>query len=465
DGGYWAIVAIRAASGIAALIAPLGYLCVSDLSPPKTRTLNLCIYTSAIYISCLFSPVINHYVVEKVIPDDPSDDDYIRVLQVDAFIAMLCRVFAGIFAMIFTKESSPIILANRELKAQAKAAKKLAKKDAAIEMTVTKKEEVEEPKEEGDKFKHSKFWSVFKFLFTNRDFILLFIAYTMCVGAYSVVRDLNLAWMTDMPFNDLWTNFTDADQPYDTDGVVWPVSYLAQFKSNYPKWLSNYQYVSALAIYGFVAFCALVVGPWFTRRAGEMNMTFVSHVMNLLALILQGITPPLVDTVWASAVFSAIGAFSEACAHPAYLYMLSLFSLPTNRGSVTGISQIGNSVGRAVPTLLIGLTFDALESVGPITVTTNYGDITLGNFALDDSKGYYTYLTAIPMVFIGVICQMFARVPILRHELDFRQTFIDEIKKHSRAGSVMDLDKFTRIRNFSVAERTLHKPSSGSVSA
>ncbi|GKT17909.1 Major facilitator superfamily like protein, partial [Aduncisulcus paluster] len=162
---------------------------------------------------------------------------------------------------------------------------------------------------------------------------------------------------------------------------------------------------------------------------------------------------------------NAIGAISEACAHPAYLYMLSLFSLPTTRGSVTGISQIGNSVGRAVPTLLIGLTFDALESVGPITVTTNYGDITLGNFALDDSKGYYTYLTAIPMVFIGVICQVFARVPILRHELDFRQTFIDEIKKHSRAGSVMDLDKFTRIRNFSVAERTLHKPSSGSVSA
>ncbi|GKT36282.1 Major facilitator superfamily like protein [Aduncisulcus paluster] len=466
DGGYWAIVAVRAASGIAALIAPLGYLCVSDLSPPKSRTLSLCLYTAAIYFGIAFSPLVNRALVNHFIPDSPTDDDYINVLKWAGIYAMCARVVSALIAIFFTKESSPIILANRELKAQAKKDKAsgvVKSPKEGVEMTEAKEEATEESTEK-DHFKHSKFWGVFKMLFTNKDFILLFISYTMCVGAYSVVRDLNLAWMMDMPIDDLWINFTDATQPIDASS--WPYSYLLSFKSEYPKWLSNYQFVSSLWIYGFMVFFSIFVGPWFTRRAGEMNLTFIGHAMNLIGMVLQGITPPLVDNVWASAVFSVIGAFSEACAHPAFLYMLSLFSLPSNRGSVTGISQIGNSIGRAIPTLLIGFTFDALETVGPVTVNvTGFGDVVIGEFALDGSKGYTTYLTAIPMVVLGVICQMFAKVPILRHELDFRQSFIEEVKKHTRHSSVMDLDKFTRIRNFSIAESTLHKTSdSGSVS-
>eukprot|EP00764_Aduncisulcus_paluster_P003864 gnl/Carplike_NY0171/1609_a2174_692.p1 GENE.gnl/Carplike_NY0171/1609_a2174_692~~gnl/Carplike_NY0171/1609_a2174_692.p1 ORF type:complete len:790 (-),score=256.30 gnl/Carplike_NY0171/1609_a2174_692:370-2739(-) len=474
DGGYWAIVGIRAASGLAAVIAPLGYLCIADLAPPKARTLSMILYTGFIYIGMIFSYIVNRALVHNFLPDDAEDDDYINILKYAALISMASRIVALIIALIWMKESSPIVLANRELKAQHAGMKKQKEpeaEDAAIEMQASKKTEEETTVKEHKEFKHRGFWQVVKMLITNKNFVLLFIGYTMCVGAYSIVRDLNLSWLTDIPFSNLWENFG-----YQGDGTP-TVLDVKSFGSDYSKWLSDFQFYNALVVYGSMTVFSFVVGPWMTKRAGELNLTFFSHVFNLLALLLQGITKPLVENVWPTAVYSAVGSFSEACAQAAYLGMLSLFSLPDNRGSVTGISQLGNSIGRAVPTLLIGYTFEAFQDLyypvidpiiafNPITYDPIVTKYTFARtFPTDDSKGYYAYLTAIPVVFIGIIAQLFAKVPIQRHELVFRQSFVDEVRgmtKGRGSSAFMDLDKLVRMRNFSVAEKTMHKQSSTS---
>eukprot|EP00768_Dysnectes_brevis_P007207 gnl/Dysnectes_brevis/59_a74_8131.p1 GENE.gnl/Dysnectes_brevis/59_a74_8131~~gnl/Dysnectes_brevis/59_a74_8131.p1 ORF type:complete len:648 (+),score=248.35 gnl/Dysnectes_brevis/59_a74_8131:75-2018(+) len=295
--GFW-----RALSGVSAMIAPIGNTILGDMCPLKQRTHSMAMLNGSAMLGGFSGPFIALIISSRI----EDDDAYYRACVLFGSISMgLVAIFVG----HVLPETAPLKRA-REV---------MAGLTDDVEATA-------------EKTQADGWFKTFGVVARNRSLFSLIIAYTLTLGAHCLCKDI----ATPVIMNNLGLG---RDAVSLNSAVRGGASFVVSF----------------------------FILPFVTRWIGERGQTFLGHgilvvglvgLSNVVADHGQGVDNPATDTHFA--VYVAISVFigiSDSFAHPSYLSMCSLFATPQNRGSILGISQFGNSIGRSVPTIIMGYLF------------------------------------------------------------------------------------------------------------
>ncbi|GIQ87569.1 hypothetical protein KIPB_009635, partial [Kipferlia bialata] len=222
-------------------------------------------------------------------------------------IAVVLNLLSVALSLIW-KESSPLAKARKETE------------DLHIAVSETALQE-------------KNFFETAKGLFSNKRFSLIFVAYVLSLAAYSITIDTNptfLAWYSE------WDPRIPAQR--------------MEFQS----------YYSLVFLTGTAVGCVFTLGlnQVINSFLGEKNiLMMVAQPLLIVNLAIRAlaVAPVNKDVLMFATVCNNI---AEAIAHPAFVYLASIYGSSFDRGSVLGTFQLGNSIGRSVFSIVHGYIFD-----------------------------------------------------------------------------------------------------------
>jgi MFS family permease len=95
--------------------------------------------------------------------------------------------------------------------------------------------------------------------------------------------------------------------------------------------------------------------PHFMKHFGEVRGARFTNYLCLAAVACFSIAPTYGDDgIWYAFAGIVLYNASLVYCHPSWLSMASLLSTPEIRGSVLAFTQLGNSLGRSIPTIILG---------------------------------------------------------------------------------------------------------------
>ncbi|GCA62004.1 major facilitator superfamily protein [Kipferlia bialata] len=312
---YAWLYAWRALSGVAAMIVPLGNVVLGDILPLQQRPQHLAFLNGITNASGILGPLLLLVISGRV----SSNAQYWR---------WACTVAAGFCLLaclgtaLFLPETAPLPRARRVID-----------RVQGSEGTDT------EGAQEGVSTEPDGWLATFNTVRRDRNLVMLIVAYTLTLSVFKGGSDMA--------------------------GVI----LMQQFG------FSRDAYSAAAVIFCAVcAFGGIVLAKPLMRRVGERMTTHVGHALAALALVLyqplvSEYTPTGVpyyrDTrFWLFNLTLGLLGLSDGVAQPSSMSMFSLYATPFNKGSVLGIAQIGNSLGRSLPTMALGYLYAVNPHLG-----------------------------------------------------------------------------------------------------
>ena len=155
---------IRVIQGFFAIVQPLAFTIISDMSPPNLRALATAMNNLMYLIATLVVTVLNAFVIPEIPGAMPENDDY-TIFKSCLYSALFFMAVAFVLSFFMT-ESCPNVLLMRE-----------AKKIGAVYKPI-KKDEI-------------SYGEAFKFVFGQPHMICLFLAYVFGFGTSTLNQNVN----------------------------------------------------------------------------------------------------------------------------------------------------------------------------------------------------------------------------------------------------------------------------------
>lgn len=288
------ILGMRFLMGVFAYAIPLGFVTLSDLANPRARPIALIMANVMTQIGTGISSAIVAFAFSSGRYIGNVRDSFVHTF---IFVAVLLTL--GLVGTFFFKESSAGVIAR-------KAAKKMGRTDSS-----TYKSEV----------KRDSFFVTFKNIVSNRELVLLWFAYVfqMLCGQMPIGTQSYLI--------SKYYGFSDSQ------------------KAKRLNALSNIVVV-------LVSFCfTLGLTRFLARKIGELRIIIISIYFSMIPSLLRwAIDPPIPQWI----MFLPFNTIATSLGDALFIQFATLYTTPKNRGTLLGIFQIGNSIGRFGGSLMGG---------------------------------------------------------------------------------------------------------------
>ncbi|GIQ85423.1 major facilitator superfamily protein [Kipferlia bialata] len=319
---YLGVFVFRGLSGLGAIIAPLGNTIIADITPMRQRGRALAYVNLAALIGGFMGPFVN------IILSGMGLEWRGLMFSAAAFSLLSALVF-----VLWLPETAPIRIARRQT--------------ASLHLST------EAPTESG-------FKKTLALMARNKNLVVVFIGYTVTLGAMCLFRDIS--------------------------GVV------VRTRCNLDEDVGD-TYYSYTILIGTVggAVASVLVGP-LAKRVGERGVIYIGQACSVIALMMMVVDSDKYIEFRYFCLATVFNAASDGFAHPSFIHLCSEWASPEDRGMMLGVFQIGNSLGRSVFSMLQGYLYDA--------------NIT------------FSFLFALVWPVSGFICTIMATVPVERHKMD-----------------------------------------------
>ncbi|ESU35531.1 Transporter, MFS superfamily [Giardia duodenalis] len=280
------ILGIRFATGIFAYAVPISFVTVADLASPRARPMALI----AVNIVTQIGTGIASVVVAFAFTTGTYANDTVKSFLHTFYLAIALLV-AGLVFSCFFKESSVGVIAR-------KAAKKMGKTDSQAYKANVRRD---------------SFCVTFKDILKNKELILLWFAYVFQIFC------TQLPVTTQSFLIAKFYGFTNAQQSKQLNA------------------LSNIVVVIIAVCFTF-GLTRLIA-----NKIGELRVIVISIYFAMLPSLLRwAIDPPIPKWI----MFLPFNTIALSLGDALFIQFATLYTTPKNRGTLLGLFQIGNSIGR-----------------------------------------------------------------------------------------------------------------------
>ncbi|ESU35503.1 Transporter, MFS superfamily [Giardia duodenalis] len=280
------ILGMRFATGIFAYAIPIGFVTVADLASPRARPMALI----AINVMTLIGTAIASIIIAFIFTIGTYTGDNVKSFLHTFYLAIALLV-AGLVFSCFFKESSAGVIAR-------KAAKKMGKTDSQAYKANVRRD---------------SFCVTFKDILKNKELILLWFAYVFqifCTQLPVATRGFLVA---------KFYGFTSAQEA---------------------KQLNALSDIVAIAI--TVCFI-LGLTRIIANKIGELRIIVISIYFAMFPSLLRwAVDPPIPKWI----MFLPFNSIAFSLGDALFIQFATLYTTPKNRGTLLGLFQIGNSIGR-----------------------------------------------------------------------------------------------------------------------
>lgn len=334
------LLGIRALMGIAAMINPLCFTICADLAAPKARP-------QAMYYVNIFNQigsVVAAIIVSFGLTVGPrygcAEYSCVRISYRDT-----CLIGGAIYAVAtviccFLKESCAGYLARRELARMHRGQKKGQGAHAEADGKAAHSSALSAPAAGA---RMESWWSVFCKLIKNKNIVLLFFSYILQLSQSCLLLSSNSYVISK------FYGMTGAQEARQWGALATLICIL----------------VSMIII--------IPAGKYLNRWIGEVRTISVAIYVAMAPAILRfAIDTPVPK--WIIAL--PFNTISLVMGDATFIQFASIYATPQNRGTLLGVFQIGNSVGRIIAALISGVLYDWSWRDGSFLFTV-FGSVSL----------------------------------------------------------------------------------------
>ncbi|ESU38395.1 Transporter, MFS superfamily [Giardia duodenalis] len=293
------ILGMRAINGIFAITIPISFLIASDIANPRVRPMvligaNVCNQLGSAAASLLVSFVFSTGRYDTKTNPSAVSISFQHTCYVASASYALCLILS-----VCMKESSAGVLAR-------KAAKKMGKTNTTAYR---------------ENLKRDSFCTTFKVLVKSRELVILWFAY------------LFQMFSSQLPFSS----------------STYIVSKFYGFSDSQvaKKWSSIAAFVSVLIALAFVLGLTRILAKYM----GELRVIIMSIILSMIPGLLRwAVDPPI--PIWL--LFLPFNTIALNLGDALIVQFATLYTTPQNRGTLMGLFQIGNSIGRFGAALMAG---------------------------------------------------------------------------------------------------------------
>jgi len=318
------LLGIRAIMGVAALINPLCFTICADLATPKTRPQAMYYVNIFNQVGSVVAALIVSFAMTVGSRYGCADYSCTRLSYRDT-----CLIGVGVYALAtvmtcFFKESCPGYLARRELARLRKAADKAGKCESANDSAGGPAKQSGRPTRP-DGTRMDSWWNVFCSLSRNKDIVILFFSYILQLSQSCLLLSSNSYVISK------FYGMTGAQEARQWAALATLICIL----------------VSLVII--------IPAGKYLNRWIGEVRTISVSLYVAMIPAILRfAIDTPVPKWVIALPFNTIALVLGDAT----FIQFASIYATPQNRGTLLGVFQIGNSLGRIIGALVSGVMYD-----------------------------------------------------------------------------------------------------------
>jgi MFS family permease len=316
-------VLTRFCAGLCAMLAPIGSTILADCTVPSQRATSIAVFNGCCSFGSFFGPILARRVLAL-------GGEFPDVARLGASIMLT----ASFLTLIILRETAPLVIARRRIAAAA------LRGARAKPMGQSLTEEPDRlPCVSGRGLEAPSLFSTWAIAIRNRSVVLLVVGYAASLGIEASLRDtlyvfVSTSFGTDRETFLPWVSACSLTQCVASFLLVKPL--VRRFGERVAAWTNLALEMSAIAAASTV------------YQADRMEL--FGPISSELGMVIAG----------SAAALASLGA---SYAHPSWLAMATMFSTPESRGSLSSFAQLGNSLGRSLPTMITGALFEHFPTI------------------------------------------------------------------------------------------------------